>query len=453
MTTVDRSRRLRGLKVAWIATWAALLLPLAVLAAHRVASFQPRVTSDDVRRWLMGPERTVLVDFRRVDGGRGRSLAPADGSRGATTRIRVPPFGLAGQAVGLTVIPGRFDGTVTMTLREADGDAWVTTPRPVAAGRRPLVLLADLRSLRYEPTGAMGGGLTDVVEVTVEAVGRGSLTLRDLAIQPAEAPRVLLIPTAGDRALQPRVGPPAPKPDGVVRVALLGDSMVYGVGAAGAMPAEQTFAGILQTKLDIQRADREVQVLNFAMPGLNTAQEVALYEEAVRAHHPDLLLVFFYRNDVEDGARVASIAQGLRDSARYRYLYEALGDPDLVQQLIHEEAMARYLDEGPAPTMDGVIAALRRLDELTRADGVPVGLVLLWDSTPDQVRALVDLCRDTGWPYLDLGPMLGRYGPRRLYLDPDSVPADAHPSVFAHQRIAAELAAFVPGGELVAPRP
>jgi hypothetical protein len=113
--------------------------------------------------------------------------------------------------------------------------------------------------------------------------------------------------------------------------------------------------------------------------------------------------------------------------------------------------MTRYLESGVAPTMQGVTDALRRLDRLTAADGVPVGLVLFWDSTPDQVRALVQLCNDTGWPYLDLGPMLGRYGPRQLYLDPDSRPVDAHPSVFAHQRIAAELAAFAPGGTIVVP--
>jgi len=83
------------------------------------------------------------------------------------------------------------------------------------------------------------------------------------------------------------------KNPGVFRVALLGDSAVEGVQVK---PDE--VINIQMEKLLAEKGYKNAEVMNFAVEGIGTTQELVMYKEKVRQFHPDLVVVMFAWNDV-----------------------------------------------------------------------------------------------------------------------------------------------------------
>lgn len=88
---------------------------------------------------------------------------------------------------------------------------------------------------------------------------------------------------------RPRAGLP-----GVWRVAVLGDSMTFGFGVR---PDEAWPAALERQLNETPVSGTRIEVLNFGVPGYNTYLEKRLYEEKVRAYHPDVVLVGWFGND------------------------------------------------------------------------------------------------------------------------------------------------------------
>jgi lysophospholipase L1-like esterase len=78
------------------------------------------------------------------------------------------------------------------------------------------------------------------------------------------------------------------------RIAVLGDSIVYGYG----MKEKDTFPEKLEKNLKEKGLDSEV--LNFGVLGYNTNQEVTAYFEKVKDLDPDLIIVGYVLNDAEN---------------------------------------------------------------------------------------------------------------------------------------------------------
>ena len=86
-----------------------------------------------------------------------------------------------------------------------------------------------------------------------------------------------------------------PKPAGSFRVVVIGDSVAAGLGVAN----EQTFSAQLEHMLHERMPLRRFDVVNLAVSGYNTRQEVQLLARHVERLQPDLVLVGFYVNDIE----------------------------------------------------------------------------------------------------------------------------------------------------------
>jgi lysophospholipase L1-like esterase len=85
------------------------------------------------------------------------------------------------------------------------------------------------------------------------------------------------------------------KPPGVRRVLILGDSFAAGYYAE----EPETARARLEALLDEDRLGAgEVQVLNAGTPGYSTDQEYLLYLEQGRRYEPDVVLLFFFCNDL-----------------------------------------------------------------------------------------------------------------------------------------------------------
>jgi hypothetical protein len=88
---------------------------------------------------------------------------------------------------------------------------------------------------------------------------------------------------------------PVAKAPGVIRIALLGDSYVYGPGVSD----EETFAVRLEDTLNADAPPgRRYEVLNFGVSGYDTGHELKLLEHHALRFQPDLVLLHFFLNDL-----------------------------------------------------------------------------------------------------------------------------------------------------------
>ena len=84
-----------------------------------------------------------------------------------------------------------------------------------------------------------------------------------------------------------------PKPDGVFRILALGDSVTFGYG----VEEDETYP--MQLEASFAPPDR-VEVLNFGVGGYNAYTESMLFADLGPAYQPDLVLVQFCINDLND---------------------------------------------------------------------------------------------------------------------------------------------------------
>ncbi len=92
------------------------------------------------------------------------------------------------------------------------------------------------------------------------------------------------------------------KPPGVLRIAVLGDSMTASVEVA----PQDTSSAVMERSLAHCAAaqPRRVEVLNFGVPGFNTAQMLLLLRSRVWSYSPDIVLFeFFSGNSVLNNRR------------------------------------------------------------------------------------------------------------------------------------------------------
>jgi len=88
------------------------------------------------------------------------------------------------------------------------------------------------------------------------------------------------------------------KPSGVRRVVSLGDSFAWGVG----VERDDAYPQRLERALGERRAGERWEVVNLALPGMNTVDEAAQLDPEGLAYAPDVVLLGYVLNDSEDAA-------------------------------------------------------------------------------------------------------------------------------------------------------
>lgn len=87
----------------------------------------------------------------------------------------------------------------------------------------------------------------------------------------------------------------SPKPQGLYRIMVLGDSMTWGIG----LPVEERYSGQLEGVLQREFPMTRLEVLNFSRPGISTTVERDVLREFKQLVQPDLIIVGFCINDTQ----------------------------------------------------------------------------------------------------------------------------------------------------------
>ena len=230
---------------------------------------------------------------------------------------------------------------------------------------------------------------------------------------------------------------------GVARIAFLGDSLGFGEGVR----EEETAAGRLP---DLLRRDFgcAAEVYNFSVPGYSTSEEATILETVVPRYQPDLVIVWFFLNDVEgtqatmrflgekEARGVLSWSRSFSSLARFaavridRYI--------LGERLIRSYREAYRSDGAPLRRLQDTLA---RIAAWGREHDVPVVLFVhpilyhLDASYPFSFahEAVLSRCRSLSLPAYDLLDAFRGRPAESLWVHP----ADQHPNEVAHGLAAA----------------
>jgi GDSL-like Lipase/Acylhydrolase family len=238
------------------------------------------------------------------------------------------------------------------------------------------------------------------------------------------------------------------KPPGVRRVVSLGDSFAWG--------ASVEFEDACPQRLErgLRRRRREPwQVVNLALPGMNTVDEAAQLETEGMAYGPDLVLLGYVLNDSEDAT--AAEARRAVEWAEPKEVPRGVLDRSALFRMVSTRLWAtaenrrrvsgyRSMYAEDAPGWIAARAALRRMGGLCREKGVPfvVAIFPLFGNPLDdrypfaEIHAKVgQAAGEAGAKVVDLLPAYR--GLRWELLVVDGV-NDEHPNEIAH-RIAANV--------------
>ncbi|MBN1121049.1 MAG: SGNH/GDSL hydrolase family protein [Anaerolineae bacterium] len=244
-----------------------------------------------------------------------------------------------------------------------------------------------------------------------------------------------------DEEFQPSI------PPGTLRITLLGDSFAYGEGVW----LEDTAAYRMEALLS-EQVGCPVEVYNFASSGTSFDDYLEIYEEQAAAFDTDLLVIWYFLNDVETGGTLgylgADIARYGRHLPRLRQhsalidlLATGLDTRSSTQDMIDEYNSA-YLPE--SERWQTVVDDMDRLAQLAARNETPVVLFVhpvlfhLDDSYPFTAihQKVIEAAGSAGITAYDLFPAFEGETGETLWVHP----VDQHPNEIGHA-IAAEYAA------------
>ncbi len=198
---------------------------------------------------------------------------------------------------------------------------------------------------------------------------------------------------------------PLEKPDGVRRILVLGDSFAFGYGVED----EEVVSARLESELNGGvSVSGSYEVLNLAVSGFGQAEELVTWRARGRAYRPDVVLLFYFENDIGNNA-VANLfrldANGVLEPAAteflpgvrtrellykfppIRWLFEHSQAWNLVRNrlsgivqnsLLQKQGLEKFNDTS-AKGIDLTRALLRQLVDEIRADGARPVIVIIPD--------------------------------------------------------------------------
>jgi len=236
----------------------------------------------------------------------------------------------------------------------------------------------------------------------------------------------------------------------------IGDSVMFGWGVS----ESDSFPRQLERMLREGDPPIQAEVINLAVPGYNTAMEVALLERVGLGYRPDIVLLQFYENDLELPNFISERPPNFLDPTRsflFEYLLAAwvsgtdpLAATPGIARISRALRVASKRNPNRVPAryrymvgLEGHRRAMSELARLREAHGFEV-LVTSHRRVP---RFLADTCDELHFSLLATEPLVSRYmAEHRIdaYLGSELTVGgdDPHPSALQNSLIAAAISEF-----------
>jgi hypothetical protein len=251
-----------------------------------------------------------------------------------------------------------------------------------------------------------------------------------------------------------------PKPPGIYRVLVLGDSFTLGEGVR----LEHTFVHRLQD-LVRDRVSATIEVLNIGVSAWSTNTETIYLEKRALGFEPDLVVLVFVPNDANYAAKLDlfedyrdryEAPSFLRHSYVASFVYMTVNREIAGRKYIENKAIAAVSLKSAKYKWKKTLGELVRAKRLAAANGSRFAVVMfpfmyrLSDDYPLwRLHALVEnACRENQIPYVDLPESFKGQD----YIDLWVHPSDQHPNQHAHEIAARAIADFLIEEGLLLPR-
>ncbi len=237
--------------------------------------------------------------------------------------------------------------------------------------------------------------------------------------------------------------PVLPKADGEYRILALGDSVTFGSGVA----QDQIFTVRLEQLLH-DRLQRLVRVINSGVGGYNTVQEVTYFKRDGIKLQPDLVILTYIQNDIEEVRRPFDpwAASSIWGKSPPDMLLTMLGKLWVFRFVHHTYHYAWPVKNKKEKQVDSSLqesvgwrqsmVSLEELVGLCRDQKIP--LMVFYKRSPGEYSALFEAVvhHTHGIPVRDMG---------QWYKDVDesvlvNSKIDGHPNAMGHQLIAEHMA-------------
>jgi lysophospholipase L1-like esterase len=247
--------------------------------------------------------------------------------------------------------------------------------------------------------------------------------------------------TYNERGLRDR--PILPKAEGEYRILALGDSVTFGAG----VPQPEIFTTRLEQLLP-GRLDRPVRVINTGVGGYNTVQEVTYFKREGITLQPDLVLLTYVGNDIEENRGPFNPWAGPKSvKDMVMKLFGKLWSYRLAHHTYRYAVLNQLKKESSNPLQGGKgwkqsMSALGELVAKCEENNIPL-IVFFRRSHPDENRPLFeDVVRHVqGFPVKDMGTWYEGLDESSLVLSK----VDGHPNAEGHRVMAEHMADDIVG--------
>jgi hypothetical protein len=228
---------------------------------------------------------------------------------------------------------------------------------------------------------------------------------------------------------------PLPRPEGVYRIALLGDSHVMATGVDRDHDFETITEKLLNRDIQDQSSDGvkpRIEILNFAFEGYAPNLQVWNLENKALAFEPSAVFLVGHPDDAKRA--VYHLVQLLREGIEPAYPF--------VREILKRENVEK---DTPDPIVRRRLApygeelmkwSLERIVQICKERGMPAVYVLVPEVTmPTDGRIECDRAEKAGFIVLNLADVYAGRARKELYLSA----WDTHPNVRGHELLAERL--------------
>jgi lysophospholipase L1-like esterase len=237
------------------------------------------------------------------------------------------------------------------------------------------------------------------------------------------------------------------KPEGVYRIAVIGDSITYGQG----IEEKDRFTNLLEKQLNNENGNGGYEVLNFGRPGAETIDHLDFLNDPVLSTDPDFVLLQWYTNDVEsrdNSERTRPLelipSKLRRNSALFYLLHRHLTTirKNLGWVNSYDDYMLAHFGDPDSASSLAAKETLQKFIHISKEQRLPVGIVIFSDSyfrnsrLDFLIERVLQLCEEEAITCLDLRSTFAPYKEDpKLWANR----LDPHPSPFANRLVADRL--------------